>query len=215
MGGRSECPICGEELKGGRCPRCGHLTDDEIFGDSRDHTVADQTDFKKKTFVRREKGLQSALVQLKEVALSSDIQDSASDTVSSALLLLNLPMEMETRSTINLDDSEKEVVRTAHEVVERLDMVKGGPVHPHEIYIRLGNAFYTLGDHALAKAYYDKAILRSPSNKIALYNRAVAMFALSEYDACVRSLEKLLNIDPDYEKALHLKELARQMDGRN
>ncbi|MCK4718635.1 MAG: hypothetical protein KAT70_08205 [Thermoplasmata archaeon] len=206
-----DCPICGGKTEEGTCPRCGYRFEEQIFGDKRDASAEKQTEFKQQSYANRDKKIKHALGQLEEAALSSETPDWALELISSSLVLLNLPLETESGGAIHLSEPEKKLVSLSRRIMDKLDAKVGAPMHQPEIYVRVGNAFFAEGNFKDALENYKKALMSHPFDKIALYNEAMALFALARYDICLRELNKLIRRSPDHDKAMHLRELVTQM----
>ncbi|MDG6220953.1 MAG: hypothetical protein QCI38_05845 [Candidatus Thermoplasmatota archaeon] len=207
----NDCQLCGGKIEDGVCSRCGHVKSLKVFGDQRDGTIDEKPDFKQQVFADRDKKLKNAIVQLEEALLSGTTDGWIADLVSSAMLLLNIPLEMEARCSILLSETECSLVSVSKGVLDAIDGKEGAPSQQPEVYIRIANAFHIMGSCNEALEYYQRALLRQPFHEIALYNKASCLFTKSEYEGCTRELDKLLEHHPGCERALHLRELAAQM----
>lgn len=210
----SQCPICGKEYTGDKCTVCGYEDNSGIFGDDRDKMVehTDKANDKKDEGVTRKRKLDEAIALLNNAANTSPQPDWAMDVISSSLAVLNMPMNIESLSKIELSDDEKKIINLCHTVLASSDSGDQMLAQPPEVYIRLGNVFFLQGDRETSMDYYSKAILKNPSSEHALFNHAYALFMLKRYGDARKALDKILSKYPENQRAIHLKELVQQLD---
>ncbi len=203
-----DCPLCGGEVSDGVCEACGYVSEEAVYGDSRDGYADDG----KHPDDRRNKDLSSAIITLRSAQLYDRNREDMLSTLHQCLSVLNLPVRLEMDTDIDLTDKEKELVSMSHQLIERCDTTGFITIQRPEIYIRMGNAFFADGDNNKALSYYDKVTRDYPRNKDALFNKALTLFSMGKYDKSLQLLDKLLKIEPELQHATILKELVKQMD---
>ncbi len=67
-----------------------------------------------------------------------------------------------------------------------------------ELYINLGTALDDGGDSIAALAVYEEGIKRFPKNHIMIFNKAVTLYKLKEYDKTIAALKEVLEIQPKH-----------------
>ena len=110
--------------------------------------------------------------------------------------------------TENNDRTTRNLLREAE--ISRDKFVKDAyidPVKAEEAKDR-GNSFFRNGKFAEAKAEYDEAIKRNPSDAKLFSNRAAALTKLVAYPDAIRDLDECLRLDPTFVKAYSRKGLA-------
>ncbi len=201
----NDCPLCGGGVSDGVCEVCGYVSDHVVYGDSRDNSIGDGED-------HRKKDLSSAIITLRSAQLYDRNREDMLSTLHQCLSVLHLPVRLEMDTEITLNEKEKELVSMAHQLIERCDTGGFITIQRPEIYIRMGNAFYAGDEHHKALAYYDKVARDYPRNQDALFNKALTLFSLEKHEKSLHVLDKLLSIDPKLQHAQILKELVKQMD---
>ncbi len=203
-----DCPLCGGNISDGRCDTCGYEVDDAVYGDCRDDKPEDKQFFTNKT---RKKELSRALLSLKSAQLYDRNRHDVISTLSSSLSSLQIPVRLEMDTNLTFNDKEIEIISTADQLVENCDKEGFITIRRPEIYLRIGNAFYLMGDKKKALEYFEKVARDYPRNVPALYNRALTLFSLKRYDGSLNVLGKIEKIDPKFRPALYLRELVKQI----
>ncbi|MCD6461265.1 MAG: tetratricopeptide repeat protein [Thermoplasmata archaeon] len=205
-----ECPVCGSPMEDGVCPRCGFERPVGVFGDGRDREAGG---FKVPSSAEERNARLRVVIHNLETHIASPVvsREDASAAVSSGLLLLRLPLDIDERHSLSLSDLEVRLVERAASLVDRMDGESGVPCLPAEAYIRLGNAFVSMGREKRALEYYERALLSHPLHPVAMYSKASALFSLGEHEKARRVLEKALRKDPDNVQARRLMDLVVQM----
>jgi len=80
-------------------------------------------------------------------------------------------------------------------------------------YVKIGNTKYDAKDYEGAALDYQKATEKTPKNKIAWYNLAMAKDQLGLYDEAIMYFTKSLEIDPNYTDALFRRGYSKEDNG--
>ncbi len=203
-----DCPLCSGKISDDRCDTCGYTIDDGVYGDCRDDKLENKKFYTDDT---RKKELSRALLLLKSAQLYDRNRQDVISTLSSSLTSLQIPIQLEMNTNIILNDKETEIIITADQLIEICDKDGFITIQRPEIYLRIGNAFYLMGEEEKALEYFEKVARDYPRNIAALYNRALTLFSLERYKHSLKVLKKIEKIDPEFRQALYLRELVMQI----
>jgi tetratricopeptide (TPR) repeat protein len=67
-----------------------------------------------------------------------------------------------------------------------------------------GNEFYEQGQYDSAMVYYDKVLLKDPSNQFAQYNKGLVYYSQKNYNRSVPTMLRCVREHPDYGEAYWL-----------
>ena len=189
----SECPACGGSVEDDICRVCGCKLANFIS----DNKV--------------KKDLTNAIVSLRSAQLYDRNREDMLSTLHNSLSVLQIPVRLNIDTEFDLTDKEKELLSIADQLIEHCDSKGFITIQRPEIYLRMGNAFYAIGDTNKALHYFEKISRDYPRNKDALFNKALTLFSMEDHERALKVLNKLLEIDPELQDAVLLKELVKQM----
>ena len=207
------CPVCGDKLDGGKnCKRCGYRVPETLYGDVRDKLAYDGDIEGQSEDLKRaiKKHTNISLSFLENLDFNTATSEELSGAVSDVLSILTIPYILKKAGELSLSPEEKKIIDVVGRRLDEADQHFGHPVAEPETYVRMGNAEFHLERHENALKHYDKALLKNPNEKGGWFNKSKTLFALKRYDKALKCLNKLLEIDPQYEGAMELKTLIQQ-----
>ena len=190
----SGCPACGADADDSICEVCGCVIAKFVSEN------------------KSKKDLTNAIVSLRSAQLYDRNREDMLSTLHNSLSVLDIPVRLSIDTEFDLTDKEKELLSIADQLIEHCDSKGFITIQRPEIYLRMGNAFYAIGDTNKALHYFQKISRDYPRNKDALFNKGLTLFSMGDNERALKVLNKLLEIDPELQDAVLLKELVKQMD---
>ncbi len=202
-----ECPLCWGEINDGVCSMCGYVMGSyEIERPENGHVGGASN--------KKNIQISKSIMTLRSALLTDFEVEEIRSAVSSSVEVMAIPLSLNVSKDISLDEKEKELIKAAHGYFKSR-VIPGDIVTKilkrSDISTKIGNAFFYMDEYEKALKYYDSTLTGYPRNEEAMYNKSYTLFTMERFEGSKKLLEKILNIDPENDKARYLLELVGQM----
>ncbi|MGM0509635.1 MAG: tetratricopeptide repeat protein [Thermoplasmatota archaeon] len=202
-----ECPLCGGEIKDGVCRMCGYILGSYDIEESENGHIEGTSD-------KKNIQISKAIMTLRSALLTDHEVEEIRSAVSSSVEVMDVPLSLNVSKEVSLNEKEKELIRAADGYFKSR-VIPGDIVtnilKRSDTSTKIGNAFFYLEEYDKALKYYDSTLTGYPRNEDAMYNKAYTLFTMERFEGSKKLLKKILNIDPENDKARFLLELVGQM----
>jgi len=202
-----KCPLCGGEINDGVCSMCGYVMGSYDIEVPENGNVERSSD-------KKNIQISKAIMTLRSALLTDYEVEEIRSAVSSSVEVMDIPLSLNVSKDITLNEKERELIK-ATDGYFKSRVIPGDIVtnilKRSDISTKIGNAFFYLEEYDKALKYYNSTLTGYPRNEEAMYNKAYTLFTMERFEVSKKVLKKILNIDPENEKARYLLELVGQM----
>jgi len=208
-----QCPVCGAENTNDakKCRMCGYPFPKVFHGDIRDEKLSQELRDSERFKRELDRNLNLFLMKLQNLHPGHSYPEEIETTLSKALIVLDIPLRIKSCEKMHISEKERELLLLARKRMEEADMHFKHLLQTAETYVRMGNALFSIEEYDAAMQYYEKAILKQPKLAVAHFNKANMLFCLKKYKESLKCLDKVMNIDPDFEDVVSFRALVSQL----